>query len=80
MMGSCVQDVNNFIKKKRLPLLTAYRVQAHCGFYLRTQHHGSDRVMSMLSSTLRRDVLMHTYAGLLGCVSNCVHITSSTNK
>lgn len=67
--ADCVQDVNNFIKTTRLPKLIAYRVLAHCSFKLQTYHHGSERVMGLLSNTLRRDVLMHMYAGLLGYVS-----------
>jgi hypothetical protein len=60
------QDVKHFVKRAKLPSLVADRVMAHCGFSLQRYHHGSERVMAMLSNTLRRDVLMQMYAGLLG--------------
>ena len=69
MCERAAQEVSNFVSEKRLPALIRERVVGHCNMVAeRVDAEGDQKILNLLSSTLRREVLMHTYARLIETV------------
>jgi hypothetical protein len=67
--GRLLQEVHSFVAEKKLPRLIRDRVLAHCSIVTEKGNSEDDqKILNMLSTTLRRDVLMHVYARLIETV------------
>ena len=64
-----LQEVANFVEVKRLPPVIRDRVVGHCNMVAeKIDTEGELAILNMLSTTLRRDVLMHIYSGVIETV------------